>query len=1236
MRAATRRSTLGGMRARVPHDCIPPETAPELSQRRLLELAERHLAQLAETQRPHASRTPPAGAVKARTTWALWWVRRQSGRIGVALEAVRRTYRTPRRLLGRWRTHAAVLDWGSFFHVGVLAATLTVLIFIVDVVWVRLGFTLILSAKDVFGASAKTDATMRTISDVVAAVTGLSAAAAIALLWNDFVRCPFAAWQMRRRTRRRPVSILPTAAPATRRGEIRQDDPLESRLVPRDALYDEILPGVLRRHRRDVQVIVGEPGSGKTTALLGIAQLVARVGMVPVAIPIRGETVGDILSRAEEAFTQQVRTHSRSTADSTHLWRWLYTRKRLVVLIDDIDQVGADGERGYVLRQTLDRLATRDIAVVATARPAGIPAGVAASSVDLGSLDPTSVVRYVTAEARKRPEARASTISDRELRRWVDEGQLAETPFYLEILASLHAAGRCRELPPASTLYDEGERSGRLRQRSNGGWELNPIWVQFRLLDAYYEGIREGVVQAGLGIENVERTSSLDLLEDAALKDLRAIAQQASTRAEALTGGDTAPSRPEPAPRPSLQELIDTRDRERFTRDEGLSHEGRRSRVSAHEAIDTGERLRLLDRDQAGRLQFRHRIMQAYLAGRRLARYQHLGDAARAEHELSSPLNDLLDRHNPEKLTAHMALTFAALHAHDRVRRHPEAGDGSEYSMSESAAVDDAIRRAIVSKLLDDADHLLENESRGPIATPGHANDPTDPRNVRDPEDRRDPDAALANLTTAATIVRALWSAPPRRASATAGPAHTDIVLSLRLGQSGAVLVSQVATPPRAEATTLDDLDREIVKLIRKADGATRWTKLKAIAAIAELQTPERWNRLWEYARDRDYKVRRAAAKELQRKAHDAYAQLREEIEALTVRAAARSALNLPIATPSHPGSMLADHRKPAYGSRDGVRLTSIDSWEKEDVLSLVALGWVLPAIVSGLREDRGGDHAAPGAGDGVHDARHALEEIVTLAFQGGQHDFEASVAQGFKDDAMRHAADQDGRIGGPGWVASNRRLVGEICLDHAEGWYSRMLLYQALALYAIAGANRRETHTIFARMLDPARETNAFVRRAAKLARRAVERKQVGSESWTGLIWDDEGEVVSRRASVLDDVALQLAADVTLLLNLNERSPEDRQMQFGHMHDLPHCLGLSSDRNEILGAGCPPTCGWGLCPYVQPPPDEPNAHRGVSRAFCRQQQQVTRRWRRAPWQRGIRRSKLERFWREMERRARS
>jgi hypothetical protein len=486
--------------------------------------------------------------------------------------------------------------------------------------------------------------------------------------------------------------------------------------------------------------------------------------------------------------------------------------------------------------------------------------------------------------------------------------------------------------------------------------------------------------------------------------------------------------------------------------------------------------------------------------------------------------------------------------------------------------------------------------------------DPLDPRSDSHPEARTDPDDLLLRLTTAADI---------------------------------------------AQAIDCKACKQSVVKLVRRASGATRWTKLGAITSIATLDgQPTCWNRIWEFARDPDYRVRRAAAEEIQKNANAAYEALEEDIGDLIMRAAARSAFGLPLAAGTSAATETA-----AIPAKPPDRRSEIENWGHEDAHGLKALGWVLPAIVSGLREESSNESTSgPGRTDGarnghvshgqmdsdpqtsqVRSGRQALEWLVALAVKGGHHDLEASLAQGFKSDAMRHAQDPEGRISGPGWVASNRRLVVDICLGYAEFWYSRMLFHQALALYAIAGANPHEAFESFARLLHKSRERHEFVCRAARLARRALERKLVGSPLWTGLIWNDEGDVVSRRATALDDSAALLVADVTLLLNLNELSGEDRQAKFGYMRELPHCLKSSPNRREILGSGCAPECGWGFCPYKQPPPDEPNAHRGVSRAFSRQQQQIAaRRHRRPTWQRQMRRRALEEFWWEMERRART
>ncbi len=346
-----------------------------------------------------------------------------------------------------------------------------------------------------------------------------------------------------------------------------------------------------------------------------------------------------------------------------------------------------------------------------------------------------------------------------------------------------------------------------------------------------------------------------------------------------------------------------------------------------------------------------------------------------------------------------------------------------------------------------------------------------------------------------------------------------------------------------------------------------------------------------------------------------------------------------------------------------------VGTWTRDDVLGLRALGTVLPAIVSGLQEDpslmhrlaawQGRDGPGPDADDLSRDAddhvssderrqyagraRTALAQLVAISYQGGYHELERAVARGFRGDAVRHvAADGDRERAsernhaGPGWVAANTDLVVHVGLCHAEDWYAQLVLGQALALYTIAGGSRDGAFDVFARCLHRGgAHRHPFTQRALRLARTAVRRHGVHSGRWSAFLWEDEVAASHGRPVARTSRTAQLLGDVTVLLDLAEGAPEDRREASAKASELPYCLHRSRDRREILGVGCPPECGWNLCPYKQPPPDEPNEHRGVSRAFCRQQRWIASHHR-VPWQRRIRRRRLAAFWQQMERRART
>ena len=1261
-----------------------------LTRDEVLKLGESHLAALAGGQR-----TPPGAGLtrvprlrrqgRRMWVWAVW-----------TREAIVRPWQfawNPRRPLGRWWAHLRLArpletlnGWKALLLLFAVAmGFLTFWHFSkppLDTSWLWSG---------------KSDPWWQTRAG--AAVTGTLFTGAVvgllASLWNDLFRCPWLGFRIRRRIRREPGCVLHPHLGERRIKLVPVQDPLE--FVPRVDLFDEVLDGVLARDRKGVQMIVGEPGSGKTTALIEIAGVLARIGVLPVLLPLRAkQDVEDLVKLARGQFKEQIEPFVRSDGESELLWRWLSRRGRVAILVDDLDQIGPDGERGYMMRRTLEEAATRELPVIVTARPAGVPAGIAASSIELGRLEDATAADCVEKGARGDPAfGSAAGVSRRRLEDWIREGALADVPFYLELLAHLVAGGRRPTLPAPDSHAIDGEHGGRYRRTPDGGYKWNRLWARFLLLERFYEEASAGRVRRWLGIEAGESRSSLLALEGAALGTLAAAGIRA--RAALKHRGESCAERERDEPlRERVVDFIDTKDREpeearggSLGRGLRSTEERRRPRVSAHEVVDTGERLRILDCDPKGELQFRHRIMQAYLAGCRLAvierdRIRHPGWSAGAPPAAEDErdwVEDLLDASHPEKLTAHMALTFAALGAQvecEAARHGATALEGPKGEEREQdARAWHQVAKEIVRRLLEQAGRSLRLDESSTVAVgavlalgkdregrpvasvalferdglgPRRDGEPDlseaiDPTRAPNPENRADPDDALMKLTTAAEIACAIDC--------------------------------------RA------DFGPTIVERVRVSHFATRWTKLEAVRAIAQLRTRESWECVWEFARDHDYLVRQEASAALGENAFDAYKKLHTDIEKTILRASARSALGLPLARPEHrshrhDGRAASSAAAASQPQDDGY---AIDRWSEDDVLKLKALAWILPAIVSGLREDPA-THALEGwrgrdggesleserpsrslrlrrgleEGDYAHfldfvrSANMALEQLVALSFQGGQHTLEAALALGFKGDAMRHAhgrrdpAEQGSRAesgtaseatagpvstAGPGWVASNRRLVLEVCLEHAGSWYARLLLYQALALYTIAGAGREEASDAFARFVHRGSERHPFTQRGARLARAAIRRARLRTDSWHAFIWDDEGAAAGREQAVLNRPTAQLAADVTVLLDLKEGSPDDRRDPFGGMRQLPHCLSASRDRAEILGKGCPDSCGWGFCPYKQPPPDEPNAHRGVTRTFCRQQQRYARHHR-PRWQRQIRRRRLRAFWEEMERRART
>jgi hypothetical protein len=1238
----------------------PAPSLADFDDQRVLEIAERHLADLAARQRTVPAEVAPTRMPRLRRLW------RRVVDVGVklldVLEIVGRFLIDPRHIPGRWLARLRLLQPTKTFNLVTFATLLFAAALGFQPDWRKGALTAVMGSL------------------FTGTVLGL-----LILMWDDLARCPYRAAKIRRQIRRRPNCVTLDDIGRHAVSLVEDDKPIE--IVPRTDLFDELTPGVLQRKRKDVQIVVGDPGAGKTTALIGVAERLAKLGIVPVMVRLHSDADIDLAELGRRRFKQQIGEYVRTDVEAETLWQWLHKRRRVALLADDIDRLSPDGERGFMLRNVIAEVQTVDLPIVVTARPAGVPAGIAASAIYLDQLDERRAIDCVAEGARHDASFRADReVSRDSLARWVRAGRLAEVPYYLELLAQLAAAGRdtFKELgePWSSTIAIDAQGLFERGRGASARW--NRWWVHFQLIDHYYDEVCAGHVRRWTGIEVRERTSTMEALQDAALGVL--LAGTLGARAKLLPRAEQAKRLPE---RTQIADFIRTDDRNEHRRPTECDarvgggwaavpvDREMRPAVSASEVIETAERLRILDRDAQGEPQFRHRITQAYLAARRLAELEVKGQAGIADW-----IELLLDHRQPEKLTAQTALTFAALWA-DRERRgadlHEQHQDRYGANRRHSSQEWKRVEQEILRRLWNSARESLRGAGQARGGAPARAGrrrrlssrlpprfarssstrsiaplgaleedhrssgpEDLDPLHVGDPEARRDPDDALIKLTTASVIAHATARKTGER-DGDRRPSTAQEELPREC-------------PQGAEITQCEILD-----LVRHSPLVTRWTKVNAIEAIAALDVADRWKRIWAYARDGDYVVRQAASRALQQGAFSAYRALETDVGKLIVRAAALSALDQELE-----GKL--EDLDPS-GQAAAKRAYYVGTWTRDDVLGLRALGTVLPAIVSGLQEDpslmhrltawQGRDGSAPDADDLSWDAdddvssderrryagraRTALAQLVAISYQGGYHELERAVARGFRGDAVRHvAADGDREWAsernhaGPGWVAAHTDLVVDVGLCHAEDWYAQLVLGQALALYTIAGGSRNGAFDVFARCLHRGgAHRHPFTQRALRLARTAVRRQGVHSARWSAFLWEDEVAASHGRPVARTSRTAQLLGDVTVLLDLAEGAPEDRREASAKADELPYCLHRSRDRREILGVGCPPECGWNLCPYKQPPPDEPNEHRGVSRAFCRQQRWIASHHK-VPWQRRIRRRRLAAFWQQMERRART
>jgi hypothetical protein len=246
----------------------------------------------------------------------------------------------------------------------------------------------------------------------------------LAYLWFYFWTSYQATHRLRAKARARPDSLFPVSP-----GKPRD-------VLGRRNLVEEIASSLRHDYRTGPVVVVGDTGSGKTSLLLALADYFAAQNVLPIVVPLHGVTDIDFFELAHSRFKEYIDPYVRTDQDADKLWRWMCRRGDIVVLADDLDraQAGAVADPYKTqARLALEAAARRELPLVVTSRPRGLPTDLNFPPVTIGPLELTAQ------EAADRVLERVAHGSRAEanVREAIERGQLVTNPFYLGVILDL-------------------------------------------------------------------------------------------------------------------------------------------------------------------------------------------------------------------------------------------------------------------------------------------------------------------------------------------------------------------------------------------------------------------------------------------------------------------------------------------------------------------------------------------------------------------------------------------------------------------------------------------------------------------------------------------------------------------------------------------------------------------------------------------------------------------------------
>jgi hypothetical protein len=233
----------------------------------------------------------------------------------------------------------------------------------------------------------------------------------------------------------------------------------------RDQLITDVAVSLRQPDGVGPQIVAGHSGTGKTTFLLALANhLAAEYSVLPIVLSLRDSDndleSADFSDLAIKRFGELIDRYTKTEGDAEKLWRWMRTKRKIVVLADDLDRNPAASANLYKtrIRLALDAARRRDLPLVLTSRPAGLPPDLREPVIDLNAqpLDdeaPEGEVRPSTAYVLRRagrPDDDAH--ARRRVEKNVEAGKLLDNAYYLTLLARVLRAGLLED-PPTGDKY---------------------------------------------------------------------------------------------------------------------------------------------------------------------------------------------------------------------------------------------------------------------------------------------------------------------------------------------------------------------------------------------------------------------------------------------------------------------------------------------------------------------------------------------------------------------------------------------------------------------------------------------------------------------------------------------------------------------------------------------------------------------------------------------------------------